>query len=246
MTRYDITPVLDEEDGWHGDDHYTGPRPIPSVSPLAQLLTAGLRVWRVARAVAAALLLIAATVVLVVVLTNALNSFTSPGWGNPASKVNRKPAADTTGWVQRYLVQHGAAEDRAQRVASTLFETAKAHDVDVALLTAIVTVENPVLNSRARSRAGAVGLMQVMPFWRRDRVAQRRCGGTDLTDDAVNLCFGVHVLKFTMRSRRTLPGALLYYNGCRSPRSPCGQYARIVLHRRSQLDATRMAQEESE
>lgn len=28
MTRHDLTPVVDEIDDWHGDDHYTGPRPV--------------------------------------------------------------------------------------------------------------------------------------------------------------------------------------------------------------------------
>lgn len=236
MTRHDITPVVDEIDGWHGDDHYTGPRPIPSVSPLATLLRVLQRLWTTTRWILASVLFVA-VIALVVMLVEAKLS----------SMIKHKPQeVDHAERVRQHLMHYGAPADRAAPVADALLSAAKEHDVDLALLTAIVTVENPTLKSAAKSRAGAVGLMQVMPFWKRDRVARRRCGGTDLTNDAVNLCFGIHVLKFTMRSRRTLPGALLYYNGCRSFRAACGAYPQTVLRRRVQFATTVPAQESSE
>jgi hypothetical protein len=225
MTRHDITPIVDEIDGWHGDDHYTGPRPIPSKSPLESLLAVGRRMrW-------------GAAVVLLVALCFLLVAFV---WGPRPTKIKHKPQADSvTMQVHRFLRQRGAPAERAGPVARAIVEASKQHEMDPALVAAIVTVENPTLRSRATSRAGAVGLMQVMPFWRRDRKARVACGGSDLTNDAVNLCFGIHVLKFTMRSRQTLSGALLYYNGCRSFRAPCGRYPRWVLARRSQVVAMR-------
>lgn len=226
MTRHDITPVVDEIDGWHGDDHYTGPRPIPSRSPLEGLMRAINASFR--RLVFWMVLLVAALAVLVGVSR-----------ANDLKRDIRAQRAETAKVVEvtNHLVAHGAPVGRALSVARLVLDEAARQQVDPALVASIMTVENPVLKSAARSSAGATGLMQVMPFWRRDRVAQRTCGGSDLTDDRVNICFGIHVLKFTMRSRRTLPGALLYYNGCRSSSAPCGVYSRRVLRRHGPLSA---------
>lgn len=237
MTRYDITPKVDETDGgyWGCDDHYTGPRPIPKVSPLVVPVKMASTFKDVLRVMGLVLAFIAGVVVGLILIR---------GRSDGATEAKRKDA--TIGHVRQFLLDRGAPDHRAGDVASAIVSAAKTHNVDPALLTAIITVENPQLRSQAQSNAGAVGLMQVMPFWGRDRQARATCGGSDLTNDRINLCYGIHVLKFTIRSRQTLPGALLFYNGCRSFQAPCGRYAQRVLDRRSQLAANFMRESEAD
>lgn len=132
--------------------------------------------------------------------------------------------------IAQYLMRRGASKARATAVSKQIRAAAKRHDVDPALLTAIVTTENPLLKSTARSRAGATGLMQIMPLWRREYSAS--CG-TKLTDDRTNLCVGIKIYQQNLAKRKSLVGALLAYNGCRSRTAKCGRYATIVLRHRA-------------
>jgi soluble lytic murein transglycosylase-like protein len=100
--------------------------------------------------------------------------------------------------------------------------------IDPRLLLAVVTVENPWLEPDAMSSAGAVGLMQVMPF----HAGEWGCSGEDLTDPDVNVCHGTRILADAIRRLNgDLERALLRYNGCvRGTNTPdCHLYARRVL-----------------
>lgn len=133
--------------------------------------------------------------------------------------------------VQQYLMDHGAPSDRAAVVAQHIVRQSLKWDVDPAMVAAIVTVENHTLVGDTSSTAGAVGVMQVMPFWRRSFASQ--CGN-ELANDRVNICYGIHVLKTFLRERGTEERALLAYNGCRTLER-CGHYPRRVLERRDRL-----------
>ena len=52
--------------------------------------------------------------------------------------------------------------------------------------------------------------MQVMPF----HAGKWGCGSADLFDIESNICHGVAVLADNLRGAKTLPKALLGYNGC--------------------------------
>lgn len=136
--------------------------------------------------------------------------------------------------VQAYLTSHGAPSHRALQVSRQIVQQSKRWEMDPAFVTAVVSVENHTLVSDTASTAGALGVMQVMPFWRRSFAD--RCG-TDLHDDAVNICYGIHVLKTFLRERGSEERALLAYNGCRTLER-CGHYPRLVLSRR---DAVRQS-----
>jgi soluble lytic murein transglycosylase-like protein len=136
--------------------------------------------------------------------------------------------------IQAYLESYGAPADRAEQVSRHIVHQSRRWEMDPAFVVAIVTVENHTLVSDTASTAGAVGVMQVMPFWRRSFA---RICGDDLTDDGVNICYGIHVLKTFLQERGSEERALLAYNGCKTLER-CGHYPRKVLRRRDAVRET--------
>ncbi|HTE14209.1 MAG TPA: transglycosylase SLT domain-containing protein [Burkholderiales bacterium] len=82
------------------------------------------------------------------------------------------------------------AERRAQ-FAPLIAKVAREHDLDVSLLHAIITVESGY-NPQAKSPAGAIGLMQLMP----DTAA--RYAVKDIWDPLQNLQGGARYLRFLL------------------------------------------------
>ena len=88
-----------------------------------------------------------------------------------------------------------------------------------ALVLGVMLTENDEFKPSARSKVGAMGLMQIMP-----RMWTPNLGpilGRNLKDDETNLRYGVYILKhFAKRTSDTLDAtgatrlALLNYNGC--------------------------------
>lgn len=82
-------------------------------------------------------------------------------------------------------------------------------ELSAELVLAVIEVES-AFDRFAVSRAGAQGLMQVMPFWRRE------IGRPDdnLTDNETNLSYGCRILQFYLqRENGALHRALAAYNG---------------------------------
>ncbi|HEU4565684.1 MAG TPA: transglycosylase SLT domain-containing protein [Gemmatimonadaceae bacterium] len=135
-------------------------------------------------------------------------------------------ADDSVRLVTDLLVANGAPAARAKPVAAAIMKYARLRSLDPLLIVGIIGVENATLVRRSRSRAGATGVMQVMPSWKRDI---RDCG-TDLHDVNVNVCFGTRILQIAISETKTLREALLRYNGC--VRAPgCHTYASAVFSR---------------
>lgn len=83
--------------------------------------------------------------------------------------------------------------------------------LDPGLVMAIVDVESN-FNPYAISRAGARGLMQVMPFWLKEIGKP----GDSLFDVRTNLRFGCTILKHYLKKEKgNITGALSRYNGSR-------------------------------
>ncbi|MEM6484640.1 MAG: transglycosylase SLT domain-containing protein [Pseudomonadota bacterium] len=77
------------------------------------------------------------------------------------------------------------------------------------LVLAVIEVES-TFDRFAVSRAGAQGLMQVMPFWR-EEIGRP---GDNLTDNETNLSYGCRILQFYLqRENGALHRALAAYNG---------------------------------
>jgi soluble lytic murein transglycosylase-like protein len=104
-------------------------------------------------------------------------------------------------------------ETRADELAPMIVAEAARYALPPALVLAIIHLESEY-RADARSSAGALGLMQVMPFWPRDLGFRF---GADLTDRATNLRYGTWVLRNALDDTGgDVRAALLRYNGCRT------------------------------
>jgi hypothetical protein len=113
--------------------------------------------------------------------------------------------------VQALDTRMAVERSHLKRIAIALVREGTATGIDPRLLLAVMLVENPWLDLEARSSAGAVGLMQVMPF----HAGSWGCPGADLEDLESNICHGSRILADALkRSGGDLSKALLRYNGC--------------------------------
>jgi soluble lytic murein transglycosylase-like protein len=97
-------------------------------------------------------------------------------------------------------------------------------------LLAVLLVENPWLETGARSSVGAQGLMQVMPFHR----GKWRACAPRLDDIESNICHGAQIFAaYLSEEKGNMDRALLRYNGCvKGTNTPnCHQYPTHVYAR---------------
>ena len=109
--------------------------------------------------------------------------------------------------------------DRADSIARVAVREAYHRRIPPALVLGVMLTENDAFKPSARSKVGAMGLMQIMP-----RMWTPNLGpilGRNLKDDETNLRYGVYILKhFAKHTSDTLDAtgatrlALLNYNGC--------------------------------
>jgi soluble lytic murein transglycosylase-like protein len=126
-------------------------------------------------------------------------------------------------WVMEYrsdtvanmLIKKNVDHVTATRWARDFVRYADEVKVSPKLLVAIAYAESE-FNPRARSRAGAIGLMQVLPEPDSWREYEPRCGEMtvqSLHDPRVNICFGAHILReFLTRHNDDTDHALSAYN----------------------------------
>jgi soluble lytic murein transglycosylase-like protein len=147
-----------------------------------------------------------------------------------ASAVNDRASADwkdldTRAWVRamtRRVIQRFPDEDAARQfLALVRYESMRA-GLDPHLVLAVIDVESR-FRKYAVSRAGARGLMQVMPFW----IEQIGGKGDNLFQERTNLRYGCVILRHYLdREKGNIANALARYNG--SLGQP--QYPSRVLH----------------
>lgn len=138
------------------------------------------------------------------------------------------------------LVRTGKVDmRRALALADVAVREAYRRKVPPALVLGVMLTENDEIKSTARSRQGALGLMQIHPGpWRKNLGA---LFGTNLRNDTTNLRYGVFILGHLSRrtprgnvdSMTTWETALLRYNGCvRGTNTPdCRRYPELVRRR---------------
>ena len=132
--------------------------------------------------------------------------------------------ADSARLIAKLLTANGAPRERAEPAATAIMKYARLRSLDPLLIVGIIGVENATLVAKSRSKVGASGVMQVMPFWKKHI---RDCGD-DLRQVMVNVCFGTRVLQIALSESKTVREALLRYNGCvRAPN--CSKYAAAVF-----------------
>lgn len=153
--------------------------------------------------------------------------------------------ADRERFMRDLLRTGKVNESRAWRLADVAVSEAYRRRLPPALVLGVMLTENDELKSTARSRVGAVGLMQVHgSSW---RSALGRMFGTNLRNDTTNLRYGIYILGYMARkasdkitadsatdtltrSDSSWRVALLHYNGCvRGANTPnCRSYPQVV------------------
>lgn len=107
------------------------------------------------------------------------------------------------------------------KLLQLIHRTAGRYSVDPVVVLALVTVESK-FQPAAVSKTGALGLMQVMPFWMKEIGHP----SDDLFDVPTNLAYGCAILRhYLTLSENNLAVALANYNGGGDP-----DYSRKVLH----------------
>ena len=119
---------------------------------------------------------------------------------------------DTRAWVRamtRRVASRFADEDAAREFLGLVRYEAMRAGLDPHLVLAVIDVESH-FRKYAVSKAGARGLMQVMPFW----VKEIGEPGHNLFHQRVNLRYGCTILRHYLdRERGNLANALGRYNG---------------------------------
>ncbi|MDB4631335.1 lytic transglycosylase domain-containing protein [Pseudomonadales bacterium] len=107
--------------------------------------------------------------------------------------------------MQRYKIER----DEALSILRAVYQEAKLSDIEPDLVLAVIAIESS-FNRFAISPVGAQGLMQVMPFWKKE-IGRN---SDNLTDIAVNIRYGCKILQFYLqKSKGDLSEALARYNG---------------------------------
>lgn len=127
------------------------------------------------------------------------------------------------------------SQDRAQHLADVAVREAYTRRIPPALVLGVMLTENDELKSSARSKVGAVGLMQVSPRpWRN----LKQKFGSNVHTDSTNLKYGIFILGWVSKKAAELVDdqdqawrkALLRYNGCVHGRNTrdCRRYPDVV------------------
>jgi soluble lytic murein transglycosylase-like protein len=150
---------------------------------------------------------------------------------NIETPVQREQRVVTEYIAKRYRVSEGAV---ASYVAAA-YRAGDQYSVDPLLILAVMAVEsryNPV----AESLVGAKGLMQVIPKYHLEKLADH--GGEEaLLEPEVNIQIGAQILREYQRRFRDTETALQVYAGAFE--EPSAQYANKVFAERARLEALR-------
>jgi hypothetical protein len=127
--------------------------------------------------------------------------------------------ADRRAFAQDLVGTGHVGSARAWRIADAAVRQAYALQIPPALVLGVMLTENTTLKPSARSNVGAQGLMQIMPrLW---KPVLGGLYGRDLRDDATNVRYGIHILRYmhndvagSLGPEGTYRKALLRYNGC--------------------------------
>jgi soluble lytic murein transglycosylase-like protein len=137
--------------------------------------------------------------------------------------------------LERVLRSQRNDPELARRIALALVREGNRVGVSPRLLLGVMLVENPGLDTVARSAVGARGLMQVMPLHRGTR---RSCD--DMASLDGNICYGARIFASNLReSHGNVESALLRYNGCvHGTNTPnCQRYPHYVYTRVSRVNS---------
>jgi len=132
--------------------------------------------------------------------------------------------------ARRYRIATDATAD----LVSEAYAVGRAVGLDPLLILAVISVESR-FNPIAESDKGAKGLMQVIPKWHYEKLAEH--GGADaVLDPRTNMLVGAQILKEYIVRAGTLEAGLQMYNGASD--DPSQGYAQKVIAERQRLEQT--------
>ncbi len=148
----------------------------------------------------------------------------------PAAGDDLTPAAESLARVvaRRYRV----ARESAREMVRAAFREGRRNGVDPLLILAVIAVESR-FNPIAESEQGAVGLMQIIPRFHMDKVADT--GAPGFLQPHANIAIGTRILKDAIRRGGGEVAGLQLYNG--SSDDDTRTYANRVLDERRRFEA---------
>ncbi|MDQ6989645.1 MAG: lytic transglycosylase domain-containing protein [Mariprofundaceae bacterium] len=114
-------------------------------------------------------------------------------------------------WVSQIIptIQaFGSSEHEAQEIARWVWVYGQRHQLQSSMILALMTIESR-FDPYAVSSVGAQGLMQIMPFWKKELGSDK----DNLYDVETNIRYGCAILKHYIKRYGTAHRALAAYNG---------------------------------
>jgi soluble lytic murein transglycosylase-like protein len=128
---------------------------------------------------------------------------------------------------RRFLI----AAEAAERMVGASYRAAREVGLDPFVVLAVISVESR-FNPIAESVMGAKGLMQIIPRYHREKLADQG-GEAAIWDPETNILVGAQILQEYVYRTGTLEAGLQYYNGALSDSR--AQYAQKVMAERERL-----------
>jgi soluble lytic murein transglycosylase-like protein len=129
--------------------------------------------------------------------------------------------------ARRYKVAEGAAAE----VVRTAFREGRRHGLDPTLILAVIAVESR-FNPFAASEQGALGLMQIVPRFHKDKLPGE--GAPAMLEPEANIAVGARILKDSIRRGGSDEAGLQLYNGAFDDETRA--YANRVLTERRRIE----------
>jgi soluble lytic murein transglycosylase-like protein len=163
----------------------------------------------------------------------------APGMAKPASPATpRQPAIGRSEAASRIdplaavvARRYKVAEEAANTVVRTAFREARLHGLDPLLVLAVIAVESR-FNPFAASEQGALGLMQVVPRFHKDKLPEE--GAPAMLKPEANIALGTRILKDSIRRGGSDEAGLQLYNGAFDDETRA--YANRVLAERRRIE----------
>lgn len=157
-----------------------------------------------------------------------VNFSTGPIQPSVLSPKEREQRAVTEMLAKRYRV----AQEAVGGFVAAAYRIGKDTSVDPLLILAVICIESR-FNPVAESTFGAKGLMQIIPKFHKEKLAEH--GGDEaLLDPEVNILVGAQVLREYIRRFGGTENALQAYAGAFE--EPTSMYAKQVLSERSRIE----------
>jgi len=151
----------------------------------------------------------------------------------PAPVAQRLPDPQEQALVAHLSRRFYIAAEATEQVVRTAFEAARQVGLDPLLVLAVIAVESR-FNPVAESVMGARGLMQIIPKYHREKLAEHG-GDLAVLDPESNIHVGTRILQEYVYRTGNLEAGLQFYNG--AMRDESASYAAKVLAERQRLEA---------